>query len=68
MNQFKLHNHPYMERDLQIPKDHVIIDLDVYVELLAESRQKHSDNLVQKRNRIHDASKTIISTEEDHES
>ena len=30
----RLHNHPFLERDLKVPEGHVIIDSDVYFALL----------------------------------
>jgi hypothetical protein len=30
----KIHNHPHLESELEVPKGHVIIDTDLYFELL----------------------------------
>jgi len=34
MKEFKIHNHPRMEKDLGVPPNHVIIDEELFFELL----------------------------------
>ena len=38
----RIHSHPAMERDLNVPDGHVIIDADLYLELL----HRHGDRLL----------------------
>jgi len=32
----RVHNHPYLERTLQVPEGHVIIDEELYLKMLQE--------------------------------
>lgn len=38
----RVHNHPHLERTLQVPEGHVIIDEDLYMEIL----QKYGNYII----------------------